>query len=60
MLFALLLGMAMNFLSTEGCCMAGIHFSASTLLRIGVALLGVRRYVNRAFLWVFIRVRASS
>ena len=42
MLFALLLGMALNFLSTEGRCAAGIRFSASTLLRIGVALLGVR------------------
>ena len=42
MLFALLLGMAMNFLSTEGRCVPGIRFSASTLLRIGVALLGVR------------------
>ena len=42
MLFALLLGMAMNFLSTEGRCVPGIQFSASTLLRIGVALLGVR------------------
>ena len=42
MLFALLLGMAMNFLSTEGRCVPGIQFSASTLLRMGVALLGVR------------------
>ncbi|MDM0109495.1 putative sulfate exporter family transporter [Variovorax sp. J22R24] len=42
MLFALLLGMALNFLSTEGRCVPGIRFSASTLLRIGVALLGVR------------------
>ena len=42
LLFALLLGMAMNFLSTEGRCVPGIQFSASTLLRIGVALLGVR------------------
>ena len=42
LLFALLLGMAMNFLSTEGRCVHGIQFSASTLLRIGVALLGVR------------------
>ena len=42
MLFALLLGMAMNFLSTEGRCVPGIRFSASTLLRVGVALLGVR------------------
>ena len=42
LLFALLLGMAMNFLSAEGRCVPGIQFSASTLLRIGVALLGVR------------------
>jgi uncharacterized integral membrane protein (TIGR00698 family) len=42
MLFALLLGMALNFLSTEGRCVPGIRFSASTLLRLGVALLGVR------------------
>lgn len=42
MLLALLLGMAMNFLSAEGRCRAGIQFAASTLLRIGVALLGVR------------------
>ena len=42
MLFALLLGMALNFLSTEGRCVPGIQFSASPLLRIGVALLGVR------------------
>ncbi len=42
MLFALLLGMAMNFLSAEGACAAGIGFSARELLRIGVALLGLR------------------
>jgi uncharacterized integral membrane protein (TIGR00698 family) len=42
MLFALLLGMAVNFLSQEGRCVAGIHFSASKILRIGVALLGMR------------------
>ena len=42
MLFALLLGMAMNFLGQEGRCVAGIHFAASTILRIGVALLGLR------------------
>src|SRR5687768_4843217 len=42
MLFALLLGMAMNFLSAEGRCVPGIRFTASTLLRTGVALLGVR------------------
>jgi uncharacterized integral membrane protein (TIGR00698 family) len=42
MLFALLLGMALNFLSQEGKCVAGIQFAASTILRIGVALLGLR------------------
>ncbi len=42
MLFALLLGMAMNFLGQEGKCVAGIQFAASTVLRIGVALLGLR------------------
>jgi uncharacterized integral membrane protein (TIGR00698 family) len=42
MLFALLLGMAMNFLSTDGPCKAGIELSARQVLRIGVALLGLR------------------
>jgi uncharacterized integral membrane protein (TIGR00698 family) len=42
MLFALLLGMAMNFLGAEGRCTAGIGFSARTVLRVGVALLGLR------------------
>jgi uncharacterized integral membrane protein (TIGR00698 family) len=42
MLFALLLGMAMNFLSTEGPCQAGIEFTARHVLRFGIALLGLR------------------
>ena len=42
MLFALLLGMAMNFLSGERPCAAGIEFTARQVLRIGVALLGLR------------------
>lgn len=42
MLFALLLGMAMNFLSLEGACQAGIAFTAREVLRVGVALLGLR------------------
>lgn len=42
LLFALLLGMAMNFLSTDGPCRPGIEFSARQLLRIGIALLGLR------------------
>lgn len=42
MLFALLLGMALNFLAEEGRCRAGIHVAASLVLRTGVALLGLR------------------
>ncbi|MBV8501347.1 MAG: putative sulfate exporter family transporter [Paucibacter sp.] len=42
MLFALLLGMAMNFLSVDGVCAPGIAFTARELLRLGVALLGLR------------------
>ncbi|WP_449431919.1 YeiH family protein [Pseudomonas putida] len=42
MLFALLLGMALNFLAGEGKCKAGIEFTARTVLRMGVALLGMR------------------
>jgi uncharacterized integral membrane protein (TIGR00698 family) len=42
MLFALLLGLAMNFLSAEGPCVPGIEFTARTVLRVGVALLGLR------------------
>ncbi|MDW4550155.1 putative sulfate exporter family transporter [Defluviimonas sp. D31] len=42
MLMALLLGIAFQFLHEEGPCRAGIDFSARTLLRAGVALLGLR------------------
>ena len=42
MLLALLLGMAMNFLSTQSACKPGIDLAARGVLRIGVALLGVR------------------
>jgi uncharacterized integral membrane protein (TIGR00698 family) len=42
MLLALLLGMAMNFLATDGACGRGINFTARTVLRLGVALLGLR------------------
>lgn len=42
MLFALLLGMSMNFLSADGQCKAGIEFTAREILRVGVALLGMR------------------
>ena len=42
MLMALLLGMAFNFLAEEGRCVPGIEFCARTVLRMGVALLGMR------------------
>lgn len=42
MLFALLLGMAFNFLSEEGPCKAGVAVASKTVLRLGVALLGLR------------------
>ena len=42
MLFALLLGMALNFLAEEGRCIPGIQFASSVILRTGVALLGLR------------------
>jgi uncharacterized integral membrane protein (TIGR00698 family) len=42
MLFALLFGMAFHFLHEGGRCVAGIEFASRTILRLGVALLGVR------------------
>ena len=42
MLFALLLGMAFRFLSEGGKAIAGIQFASTTILRIGVAFLGMR------------------
>ena len=42
MLMALLFGIALSFLGEEGKAVAGIGFSARTLLRAGIALLGVR------------------
>lgn len=42
MLFALLLGMAVNFLGEDDRCGPGIDFCAKTVLRAGVALLGLR------------------
>ena len=46
MLFALLLGMAFNFLSQEGACVPGIEFTSRTVLRFGVACLGARITVD--------------
>ncbi len=42
MLMALLLGIAFHFLAEEGVCKPGIEFTARTVLRFGVALLGAR------------------
>lgn len=42
MLYGLLIGMAFHFLHEEGRCVAGIEFSSKAILRLGVALLGVR------------------
>ncbi|MEM5518932.1 putative sulfate exporter family transporter [Henriciella sp. AS95] len=42
MLFALLIGMAFHFLAKDAACAVGIEFSAKTLLRFGVGLLGLR------------------
>lgn len=47
MLFALLLGMAFHFLHEEGRCVAGIEFAARNVLRVGVALLGVRITIDQ-------------
>ena len=42
MLFALLIGIAFNFLADDIACAPGIAFASRTLLRTGVALLGLR------------------
>jgi uncharacterized integral membrane protein (TIGR00698 family) len=42
MLFALLLGIAVNFLSQDPRCQPGLEFASREILRIGVALLGAR------------------
>lgn len=46
-LYALLMGMAFNYLSVEGRCVAGIQFSAKAVLRFGIALLGARITVEQ-------------
>lgn len=42
LVFALLLGMAFNFLSEQARVMRGIEFASRSVLRVGVALLGAR------------------
>ena len=47
MLYALLFGTAFNFLIDDPRCRPGIEFTARTVLRVGVALLGVRISVGQ-------------
>ncbi len=42
MLFALLLGIAFNFLHEDGQCREGVEFASKFILRLGVGLLGIR------------------
>jgi len=42
MLFALLIGMAFNFLHEDGPCRDGVDWASKFILRLGVGLLGVR------------------
>ncbi|MCE9663697.1 YeiH family protein [Halomonas sp. M5N1S17] len=42
LLYALLFGMSLHFLSEEDRCREGIEFASRTVLRLGVALLGAR------------------
>ena len=46
LLFALLLGLALHFISDDKRCVAGIQFASSTVLRLGVALLGLRLTID--------------
>lgn len=46
MLMALLLGIAFHFLAEDGKCVPGVEFTARTVLRVGVALLGARISVD--------------
>ncbi|WP_114388755.1 YeiH family protein [Notoacmeibacter marinus] len=46
MLFALLIGMAFHFLNDDPAFAPGLEFSAKTLLRLGVGLLGLRLTVG--------------
>ena len=46
LLFALLLGLVLHFISEDKRCAAGIQFASSTVLRLGVALLGLRLTID--------------
>ena len=56
MLFALLLGLSFKFLSDDGPCLPGILTSSTTILRIGVALLGFRITTDQLVAFVLGRV----
>jgi len=47
LLYALLMGLSLNFLSSHPATTAGIAFCAKTVLRVGVALLGARITVGQ-------------
>lgn len=46
LLFALLLGLALHFINDDKRCAEGIQFASSTVLRLGVALLGLRLTID--------------
>ena len=46
LLFALLLGLAMHFVSEDARCAAGIQLASGAVLRMGVALLGLRLTID--------------
>ena len=46
LLFALLLGLALHFVSEDKRCAAGIQFASGSVLRAGVALLGLRLTID--------------
>ena len=46
LLFALLLGLSLHFVSEDKRCAIGIQFASGTLLRLGVALLGLRLTIH--------------
>lgn len=62
MLLALLLGMAMNFAASDPRCRPGVDFASSTVLRLGVALLGARITLEQivALGWQPIAIAAAA
>lgn len=62
MLFALLLGLSFKFLSEAGPCVEGIVLSSTTILRVGVALLGFRITTEQMMAlgpWTIVSIAAS-